>query len=182
MSGNFAQIARCTRIASWVRPSSTDEPDLQAACEIAPETVATGLVADRYCALTQRDDAVADDLGPDAVDLAGDGDLGALRQHVQQEAGQRQRPEVHVGGGVLLPVTFGGVAFAVRSCAARVFAEVGFGIGACFFRCLAVGRAFGLGAAVGVVDVVLIGGRRASRLIVASRDSCRDELAIDGSS
>src|SRR3954463_2486887 len=60
MSGNFAQIARCTRIASGVSPSSTAEPDLQTACEIEPDVVvvavlATGLVADRYCALTQRD-------------------------------------------------------------------------------------------------------------------------------
>src|SRR5690242_5695233 len=36
--GNFAQIARCTLIASGVRPFSTDEPDEQAAPDRPPES------------------------------------------------------------------------------------------------------------------------------------------------
>ena len=71
-----------------------------------------------------------------------------------------------------VPVAFGGVAV-------RVGVEVGFGIGACFFRCLGAGVVFGLGAAVD--GVTFNGGRSASRLTWVSRDSCRDELAIDGS-
>jgi hypothetical protein len=76
-----------------------------------------------------------------------------------------------------VPVTFGGVAVGLGE--ALVFVGEGFGIGACFFRCLAVGAGFGFGVCVdGDVES---GGRAASRLIVLPRDSCRDELAIDES-
>src|SRR4051812_18948496 len=182
MSGNFAQIARCTRIASWVRPSSTPEPDLQAAWEIAPETLATGLVADRYCAFTQRDlpslttSAYRPSTLPVTETLVPFGSTSSSRP----VSGRDQRFTSVVV--YFVPVIFGGVAPAFRSWEARVFAAVGFGIGACFLRCLAVGVAFGFGVALGVAVVGLIGGRSASRLIVVSRDSCRDELAIDGSS
>src|SRR5690349_1481180 len=181
MSGNIAQIARCTRIASGVRPDSIAEPDLQAACEIEPPpTLATGLVADRYCALTQRDlpslttSAQMPSSLPVTETLV---PFGSTSSSVPVNGSDQRFTSVVV---YFVPLIFGGAAFSAS--AARVFTEVGVGIGACFFRCFAVGDAFGLGAALGVVDVVPIGGRRASRLIVVSRDSCRDELAIDGSS
>jgi hypothetical protein len=72
----------------------------------------------------------------------------------------------------LLPVILAGGSFTLS--AARVFAAVGFGIGACFFRCFAAGGAFGF--AVGERSS---GGRSASRLVCVSRFSCRGELAVD---
>src|SRR3954471_9688356 len=186
MSGNFAQIARCTRIASGVSPSSTAEPDLQTAREIKPDVVvvavlATGLVGDRYCALTQRDlpalttSAQRPSTLPETETLV---PFGSTSSRTPVSGTDQRFTSVVV---YFVPVIFGGMALALS--AARVFAAVGFGIGACFFRCFAVGLAVGFGfGAVGVAVGTLIGGRKASRLIVVSRANCRDELAIDGSS
>src|SRR5215218_6146892 len=165
MSGNLAQMARCTRIASGVRPSSTAEPDLHAAWEMAPAVLATGLVADRYCDLTQRDlpSLTISDQMPSTLPVTETlVPFGSTSSRVPTSGMDQTFTSVVV---YFVPVTFGGSALA-----ARVFVEVGFGIGACFFRCFADG--------FGVVGAVVSGGRRASRLVPGSRESCWGALVI----
>src|SRR4051812_29242341 len=171
IAGNLAQTARWTRIASGVRPFSTAEPDLQAAEEMPPATAATGFVADRYCALTQRATPsrtisaqmpwtlpVTDTLLP----------RGSTVSRVPfWSAALQILTSVVV---YLLPITLGGAARA-----ARVFAEDVVGIGACFLMCFAPGVALGFGAVVG--DRLSV-GRSASRLAWVSRAICRAELAV----
>src|SRR5689334_5073161 len=167
MFGNRLQIARCTRMTSCVTPDSTDEPDLQAACEtLPPAGLSTGLVADRYCAFTQRDLPLL------TISAQAPSILPVIETFEPRFRTSSRTPvsgTVHTFRSVVVnfePTIFGGSA-----AAARVLVELGFGIGACFLRCLGAGAAEGFGV------FRFSEGRSASRLVATSRASCRDELA-----
>lgn len=105
--------------------------------------VAAGLVAARYCALTQRETpsrticAQMPSISPVTETLL---PLSSTVSRVPVPPAVDQTFTSVVV--YLLPMIFSGLTTA----AARVFAAVGLGIGACFLRCFATGGALGFGA------------------------------------
>jgi hypothetical protein len=122
------------------------------------------LVAARYCALTQRETPSRTISAQTPCTLPVTETLLPLSRTVSREPVIGAVQTLTSVVVYLLPVIFGGSTVLALS-DARVFTEVGFGIGACFFRCFATGVVvFFCGAWVGLRSS---GGRRASRLVLS---------------